>query len=64
MLNTYVIKDVLGIRGLAGASLRAVRQNDIPLVIWTTMALVFIRFDGNFIQEVLYGYLDPRIHAE
>lgn len=64
MLNIYVIEDVLGIRGLAGASLRAVRESDIPLVIWTTMVLVFIGIGGNFVQDVLYGYLDPRIHAE
>lgn len=64
VLDIYVIEDVLPIRGLADASLRAVRQGDIPLVIWTTMVLVLIGITGSFLQDVLAGYLDPRIHAE
>lgn len=58
------IEEILGVRGLAQASLAAVRQSDIPLVIWTTMVLVVIGITGNFLQDVLYGYLDPRIRSE
>lgn len=61
MLNIYVIEAVLGIEGLAQASLRAVRDRDMPLIIGTTMVLVFIGIGGNLVQDVLYGYLDPRI---
>jgi peptide/nickel transport system permease protein len=61
MLNIYVIETVLGIDGLARASLRAVRGRDMPLIIGTTMVLVFIGIGGNLLQDVLYGYLDPRI---
>jgi peptide/nickel transport system permease protein len=61
MLNIYVIETVLGINGLARASLRAVRGRDMPLIIGTTMVLVFIGIGGNLVQDVLYGYLDPRI---
>jgi peptide/nickel transport system permease protein len=64
MLNIYVIESVLGIPGLAEASLRAVRRPDIRLAIWTTMVLVFIGLVGNLIQDVLYGYLDPRIRSD
>jgi|AntRauMinimDraft_4_1070384.scaffolds.fasta_scaffold00082_2 peptide/nickel transport system permease protein len=64
MLNIYVIESVLGISGLAEASLRAVRLPDIRLAIWTTMVLVFIGLVGNLIQDILYGYLDPRIQSD
>jgi peptide/nickel transport system permease protein len=64
MLNIYVIESVLGISGLAEASLRAVRMPDIRLAVWTTMVLVFIGLVGNLIQDILYGYLDPRIRSD
>jgi len=63
VLNIYVIEDILGIEGLAGASLFAVRERDLPLIIGTTMVLVFIGILGNLLQDVLYGYLDPRINT-
>lgn len=64
MLNIYVIESVLGIHGLAEASLRAVRMPDIRLAVWTTMVLVVIGIVGNLIQDILYGYLDPRVQAD
>ncbi|MFB6189578.1 MAG: ABC transporter permease [Halapricum sp.] len=64
MLNIYAIEDVLRIHGLAEASLTAARESDMALVIWTTMVIVLIGITGNFLQDVLYGYLDPRIRAD
>ncbi|MFB6206183.1 MAG: ABC transporter permease [Haloglomus sp.] len=64
MLDIYVVEAVLGIDGLAVASLSAVRKSDMALVIWTTMVLVVLGITGNFLQDALYGYLDPRIHAD
>ncbi|MFC7143073.1 ABC transporter permease [Halosimplex aquaticum] len=64
VLNIYIIEEVVGIQGLADASLRAIRASDTALVIWTTMVLVVIGIVGNFLQDVLYGSLDPRIRAE
>jgi len=64
VLNIYIIEAVTGIQGLAGATLRAIRDSDTALVIWTTMVIVFIGIVGNFLQDVLYGSLDPRIRAD
>ncbi len=64
VLNIYVIEEVLGIRGLAGASLQAARSSNIPLLVWSTMVVVILGITLNFLQDVLYGYLDPRIRAE
>lgn len=64
MLNIYVVEEVLNIRGLAQANLLAVRESDISLVIWSAMVFVAIGVVGNFLQDLLYGWLDPRIRAE
>ena len=64
VLNIYIIEAVVGINGLAEATLRAIRDSDTALVIWTTMVVVFIGIVGNFLQDVLYGSLDPRIRAD
>lgn len=64
VLDIYVIEDVLAIDGLAAVSLAAARQSDVPLLIWSTMVLVALGILGHFCQDVLHGYLDPRIHAE
>jgi peptide/nickel transport system permease protein len=64
LLNIYVVEDVLRIDGLAGASLLAVRRRDFPLIIGTTMVLVFVGVLASLAQDLLYGYLDPQIETE
>ena len=64
VLNVYVVEAVLGIDGLAKASLLAVRERDMPLVIGTTMVLVFVGIGGSLVQDALYGYLDPRVDGD
>jgi peptide/nickel transport system permease protein len=63
MLNIYVVEEVLRIDGLAQANLVAVRESDMSLVIWSAMVFVAIGIAGNFLQDVLYGYLDPRVKS-
>jgi len=63
VLNIYVIEEVLGIRGLAKVSLEAATQSDVPLLIWSTMVVVALGITASFIQDVLYGYLDPRVRT-
>ncbi|WP_232687402.1 ABC transporter permease [Halobacterium zhouii] len=61
MLNVYVIETVFGIPGVGALSLYAVENRDMALILGTTMVLVFVGIVGNFFQDVLHGYLDPRI---
>ncbi|MEF8776917.1 MAG: ABC transporter permease [Haloarculaceae archaeon] len=63
VLNIYVIEDVLGIQGLAKVSLQAAVDSDVSLLIWATMVIVFLGITASFLQDVLYGYLDPRIRT-
>jgi peptide/nickel transport system permease protein len=41
-----------------------VRRRDFPLIIGTTMVLVFVGVLASLAQDVLYGYLDPRVNTE
>ncbi|MFC6736286.1 ABC transporter permease subunit [Halolamina salina] len=64
VLNIYVIEEILPIDGLARASLVAVDQGDMSLITWTTLVIVFLGIGGSFLQDVLYGYLDPQVSVE
>jgi peptide/nickel transport system permease protein len=64
VLDIYVLEDVLGIDGLATASLRAIQETDVSLVIGTTMVVAFVGVAGNLLQDLLYGYLDPQIGGD
>ena len=61
MLNIYLLEAVFGIPGLGMLSLYAIENRDMSLILGTTMVLVFVGIVGNFLQDVLHGYLDPRI---
>lgn len=62
-LDIYVIEEILPIPGLAEIVLVAVKQGDIPILIWSTMVIVVIGIIGNLLTDVLYGYLDPRVQT-
>ncbi|PSQ38424.1 hypothetical protein BRD13_06340 [Halobacteriales archaeon SW_5_70_135] len=64
VLTVYVVEEVLPIDGLATASLRAVRESDIALVVWTTLVVVFVGIGANLLKDLLYGYLDPRVRTD
>ena len=61
LLNVYILEAVFNIPGIGMISLYAIENQDTPLVVGTTMVLVFVGIGGNFLQDVLYGYLDPTI---
>lgn len=63
VLNIYVIEAVVGLRGLGQVTLTAATTSDIPLLIWSVMVVVLLGISASFIQDVLHGYLDPRIRA-
>ena len=44
-------------------SYEAIQDRDLPLVLGTTMVLVFFGIFGNLFQDIAYRVLDPRIGA-
>ena len=64
VVNVYVLEYVLGIDGIGMMSLRAIQARDTPVIIGTTMAIVFIGIVGNLVQDLTQTALDPRIDHE
>ncbi|NEU56336.1 ABC transporter permease [Halorussus sp. MSC15.2] len=61
VVNIYVIEEIFGIQGLSALSLYAIEKRDMPVVIGTTMVIAFVGVAANFLQDVLYAVMDPRI---
>ncbi|WP_336034869.1 ABC transporter permease [Halobacterium yunchengense] len=64
MLNVYIVEAVFDIPGLGSISLFAIKTQDLPLIVGSTLVLVFIGIGGNLLQDLLYGYLDPTIRED
>jgi peptide/nickel transport system permease protein len=61
VVNVFVIEYVFSIPGIGGLSLVAFQQQDLPVVLGATMVIVFVGIGGNFLQDVAYLVLDPRV---
>ena len=63
VLNVYVIEEFLDVEGLAGASVLAATEADVPLLVWSTMVVVVLGIALTFLQDVCYAWLDPESPA-
>ena len=63
LLGIYVIEAVFGIQGVAAVNMVAVRTRDMPLIIGSSLVLAFGGILAGYVQDILYGYLDPRIDS-
>ena len=61
VLNVFVIEYVFGIPGLGGLSLFAYQEQDLPVILGTTMVIVLFGVLGNLFQDIAYLALDPRV---
>lgn len=64
VLGILVIEEVFNIPGFGSLMLRAVGARDMPLVLGVTMVVAFIGIVGNFLQDVAYTVLDPRVGSD
>ena len=59
--GSIILESIFSWRGIGRLELEAIGYRDYPLIqgyiVWTTVMYLFI----NFIVEMLYGLLDPRI---
>jgi len=63
-LDIYVVEFILPIPGVAEVILAAVDTGDVPVLIWSTMVIVVLGIAGNFLTDLLYGYIDPRVRTD
>ena len=59
--GSVLVEQVFSYPGLGQAAVTAGLGSDVPLLLAITMISVIIVFLGNFIANILYGVIDPRI---
>jgi len=61
VLSTFVIEALFGIEGFGLLLLRAVAARDLPVLLGGTVVVIGVGVVGNVVQDMAYGYLDPRV---
>lgn len=59
--GSVLVEQVFSYPGLGQAAVAAGTGSDVPLLMWITLITAAIVFLGNFLANVLYGVVDPRI---
>jgi peptide/nickel transport system permease protein len=62
--GAYLTEIVFGIPGLGQVSFNAVFRDDYPVVVAVTLIGTFLVLFVNLVTDVVYTYLDPRIHYD
>ena len=61
VLATFVTEVLFGIEGFGLLLLRAVADRDLPVLLGGTVVVIAVGVFGNVVQDLAYGYLDPRV---
>jgi peptide/nickel transport system permease protein len=61
--ETIVIEAIFGWPGMGSLALGAVNSQDYPLIMGTFMVTLIIVVIGNFLVDITYGFIDPRIRT-
>lgn len=59
--GTLVVEQVFALPGLGRLLLRGVTQRDYPVVQGCVLTVAFMFILSNFVVDLLYGYVDPRL---
>jgi len=59
-----ILEEVFGIPGIGQASLRALRDGDIPFIMGNVMFLAVLSVLGTLLSELAYVIVDPRIKLD
>jgi oligopeptide transport system permease protein len=62
--GSFVVEYVFAIPGMGRFFITAVTDRDYPLIMGVTLLYTAILVGANFLVDVLYGYVDPRIRNE
>jgi len=62
--GAVLTETVFGIPGIGGLAWRAIRMRDLPMVMGTVMFAALFIVTANFLVDLLYASLDPRIQHE
>jgi peptide/nickel transport system permease protein len=62
--GAVLTETVFNINGMGRLIIQAIRAQDFPLVLGTTLFFGFMFVIGTLITDLIYGYLDPRVTYE
>jgi peptide/nickel transport system permease protein len=60
--GSVIVEVVFNLNGVGQWAVQAVTSDDIPSVLAVTLLGAFVVIVANLVVDVLYAYLDPRIH--
>lgn len=60
VLAAVVVEKVLGIRGIGWLAYFGAYENDIPLILGSTMVLAVVGVGGSLVSDLASAWLDPR----
>jgi peptide/nickel transport system permease protein len=60
VLSVVVIESLIGIEGIGWLVYEATTENDIPLILGTTMVLAVVGIGGSIFCDLASAWLDPR----
>jgi len=64
MVSGAIVAEIIfSYPGLGSTILTAVRGQDYPLISATTLLITLMVLSANFLIEIIYGFIDPRIKA-
>jgi len=64
LTGSFVVEYVFAIPGMGRFFINAVTDRDYPLIIGVTLVYTAVLVGANFLVDMLYGYVDPRIRTE
>lgn len=62
--GTIIIENVFSLHGVGRLAFQAIAARDLPLVQGTIVVVAFLIAGVNFVVDLLYGLLDPRIRYQ
>jgi peptide/nickel transport system permease protein len=62
--GAVMTESVFGIPGLGRIAMKAISDRDMPMLQGTVLFTTAIVIAGNFVADVMYAFLDPRIGAD
>lgn len=63
LTGSFVVEYVFAIPGMGRFFITAVTDRDYPLIMGVTLTYTALLVCANFVVDLLYGYVDPRIRA-
>ena len=62
--GTILVEQVFAYPGIGQATVAAGLRSDVPLLLGIVIISAIFVFAGNFIADIIYEYVDPRIRSE